>query len=391
MRPAVFVWQFDRDYPGAEPDDRRLPISAVWVKTHAGSTWMGQVYAHPAAPRSRASVTHLAQTYRDQGLEFWPWWEPQGRDRDGEVARCVDVLKGIADAGLPPRLVFDLEVEPTPHFWKGTPGQVVELCDRIRAEVPEAELWLCHYQDTAIGLPQIAPAFAGFVTMDYWTDFGVTPEAQLWASAQRLGVYGKPVIYGLPGAAPAAEMARALAWVRDRRAQAVLWRRGTTTAEVWQTVAAQAAPPPTPPDVVLQYRIDRALECLTGDFTAAKGAIDQLLADLAATGEVPVVTGGLPPVLTTPAQRGLGEGSEAPVALPPSTLRQARARVARHLPHPWVVAGLGALVTALDAVSQHLLAGSLPIPDPAVRAALIALLPALVAALRARIPEEEAP
>jgi hypothetical protein len=247
MRIATYVWEFTRDYPGAQADDRALPLAAVWVKTHDGATWMGDIAPHPAAPRSSAGVAHLAQVYAAQGIDFLPWCVPTGRDLAGETARAVEVLDGLVAAGAPPRLVLDVEADATAAFWKGTPADLRALVAGIRAAHPQAELVLCHYQYDEIGFAQIADLFAAFTTMDYWTDFGVRPETRLdWSYAHLAGV-GRPVTWGLPGDATPADMTRALAWVRDHGGRAVIWRRGTTAAPVWAAVAAFAMPEPPPP------------------------------------------------------------------------------------------------------------------------------------------------
>jgi hypothetical protein len=239
MRIPVYVWQFDADYPGARADDTALPIAEAWVKTHFGSSWMAAAYTHPAAPAGVESVVHLARVYQAQGIGFVPWCEPAGRDVLGEVARACDVLEGLQRAGAPLRLVFDVEAESSPHFWKGSAADMRALVEGIRARFPDADLCLCHYQHDEIAFDRIADLFTSFSTMDYWNDFGTDPIARLTWSHQRLAPLGRPVIYGLPGSAPAGELARALAWVRDTGGgRAAIWRRGTTPAVNWDAIAA---------------------------------------------------------------------------------------------------------------------------------------------------------
>jgi hypothetical protein len=40
IKIEAVVWQFNRDYPGAEPNDLNLPIKTVYIKTHDGTDWM---------------------------------------------------------------------------------------------------------------------------------------------------------------------------------------------------------------------------------------------------------------------------------------------------------------------------------------------------------------
>lgn len=239
MRIPAYVWQLNRDYPGAEPDDANLPLSEVWLKTHDGVTWMGNIYRHPAAPLSGASVTHLTQVYAQNNIRFVPWCVPTGEDIPREAEIATEVLDGLAAAGAPLRLALDIEVENTPNFWKGTPAQLAELVDRIRQAYSSAELTLVLYQDVAIGLNTIGPLFDVFSTMDYWNDFGTQPEVQLRGSLQRLAPFARPIIYGLPGNAPQVELVRALNWVETNGGgKAVLWRRGTTSHDNWDLVAS---------------------------------------------------------------------------------------------------------------------------------------------------------
>ena len=159
MRVATYVWQLTRDYPGAEADDRRLPLSEVWFKTHDGPAWMGHFDAHDRAPASSASVSRLAVSYLQQGVGFAAWCVPTGEDVAAEADLAIAVLDGLVAAGARPRLAFDVEVEDTPNFWKGSPSQLIELVSRVRARHPSAELSLVVYQDAEIGLSQIAPHF----------------------------------------------------------------------------------------------------------------------------------------------------------------------------------------------------------------------------------------
>jgi hypothetical protein len=373
-RVYVFVWQFELDYPDASGthDDRTLPARGFWVKTHAGATWMGRISRHPAAPRGADGVMHLARVYGDQGFEFWPWCEAQGRALDAEIARGREVMQALKAAGLPARLVVDFEVESTGNFWLGSREDAVRLMAEL---AQEGEVWLCHYQDRQIWLDDLAPHVTGFVTQDYWPDFRTTPEAQLLASTQRLARFDKPVIYGLPASAPPDELGRALRWLAERGARGALWRRGTATAATW--AAIQDAPDgdharPVPPEAVLQFRIDRALECLTGNFVAAQSAIDQLLHELSGDAYPRVA---VEPLVVT-------QAPTAPRTTAATTARARLSRLRRHLPHPWIVAAVATATTAAQAIMDAIAEGRLILPNPIAHAAAIAILPLLVRLLR---------
>ena len=238
MRLAAYVWQLTRDYPGSQPDDRRLPLSEVWFKTHDGPTWMRHFDAHPRAPVSAASVARLVRWYAARGLAFVPWCVPTAEDLSAEAALAGEVLDGLVSAGAPARLAFDLEVEDTPNFWKGSPSELLDLVGRVRLRYPRAELSLVVYQDAEIGLNQIGPHFDVLASMDYWPQYGTEPLPQLEASRDRLRRFGKSIIYGLPGDAPPAELATGLSWVQAQGSQAVLWRRGLVPLETWDVIAS---------------------------------------------------------------------------------------------------------------------------------------------------------
>jgi hypothetical protein len=238
VKIASYVWQLTRDYPGADPDDAHLPISEVWVKTHDGVSWMSHFDDHPAAPGSTAGLADLVRHYADRAIGCVPWCVPTGEDIRREAELAHEVLVGLERAAAAPRLAFDVEVEDSPNFWKGTPDELAALVGRVRQASPRAELWLVLYQDTAIGLERVAPLFDGYVTMDYWNNYRTQPEAQLDQSRRRLAAFGKPIAYGLPGDAPSAEFARGLSWVaRQPDGRAVVWRRGITLAENWALIA----------------------------------------------------------------------------------------------------------------------------------------------------------
>jgi hypothetical protein len=237
LRVGTYVWQLNRDYPGAEADDRRLPVSEIWFKTHDGPAWMGHFYTHPRAPSSLASVADLVRGYAACSLSCVAWCVPTAEDVAAEAALAGGVLDGMLAAGAPARLAFDVEVEDTPNFWKGSPAQLLELVTRVRQRHPRAELTLVVYQDEEIGLSQLAPAFDVLSSMDYWTYYGTQPLAQLQSSHDRLAAFGKPIVYGLPGDAPEAELVIALRWVEAQGSRAVLWRRGLVPLHTWELIA----------------------------------------------------------------------------------------------------------------------------------------------------------
>jgi hypothetical protein len=142
--------------------------------------------------------------------------------------------------------------------------------------------------------------------------------------------------------------------------------------------------PSVPPEAILQFRIDRALECLTGNLVGARDAIDQLLVELAdaeAPRYPPVQVRDAPTsAVTVPAR----SEHQAVVATP---RRRALRQWRHHLPHPWIVAGIAAATTALQSIFDALASGRVAVPSPGIHALAIALLPIVIRALRA-IPNE---
>lgn len=251
MRIPVAVWQFDDDYSGALGNDAQLPISEMWVKTHFGPYWMSRTYDHPLAPSSIASVEKLIGIYDDQGIGFVPWCEPRGLDVQGEIDRGVDVMTAMVRQGLAPRLVMNVESEPTPYFWKGTSQTMQQIISGIRSRVPGAWIGCWQYQTVEIDLDALAPLFDALITEDYWTDFRTDPATQLERSRVRLSGFDKPIIYSIEGNGTAEDTATALRWLKNAgagEADIVVWKRGNTSAANWDVIRSfDMTPPPPPP------------------------------------------------------------------------------------------------------------------------------------------------
>lgn len=243
VKVDAWIWDFGLDYPGSSNDDTTLPLSRVTLKTHESSRWF-----------SAAQLAGYIDIYRQQGIEFSAWCVPTGLVDDAALA--ISVLNDMRAAGIAePWLQLDVEVEPTPNFWKGTPAQLEGVFSRIRSACPWAKLILCTYQfdDAAYGINRVAPYADWLCTMSYWNDFRTAPELRLQYEVSQLARHGKPIQFGLPGNAPATEMTRALRWLDPRgglEIPPIIWRRGTTTAETWNAIAAYAMQwrPPAPPE-----------------------------------------------------------------------------------------------------------------------------------------------
>lgn len=287
MRVAQTVWQFDQDYPGVASNDATLPIDRMLVKTHDGANWMNTFDDHPEAVNGPDQIRQLVTLYADQGIRFVPWFVPTGRAMGTEQAMLTQVVQVLPDGQR--EIWFNVEREDTPYFWKGTPDELVALANTARRAAPDVRvvLW-CYQYGAEFGFPQVVDAFDAVATEDYWNDFGTTPEARLAFSARAIGPTGKPIIYGLPGNAPADEVQRALQWIAagsdPKYKDVCVWRRGTTTRAVFDTIAAfdiGVVVEPTPePETEQVTNLKAALAIDAGVFDAealaAEGAARRL-------------------------------------------------------------------------------------------------------------------
>jgi hypothetical protein len=238
----VWIWNLNDDYPGVNNDDSQLPIGRACLKTHESSRWF-----------SAAQLAGYIDTYRQQGIEFSAWCVPTGLTDDAALA--ISVLNDMRAAGIAePWLQMDVEVEPTQYFWKGTPAQLEGVFSRIRSACPWAKLILCTYQfdEATYGISRLIPYIDWIATMSYWNDFRTAPELRLQYEVSQLARHGKPIQFGLPGNVAAGEMTRALRWLDPRgglEIPPIVWRRGTTTLETWNAIAAYQMQwqPPAPP------------------------------------------------------------------------------------------------------------------------------------------------
>jgi hypothetical protein len=98
------IWQFGRDYPGAEANDLNLPIKTVYIKTHDGTDWMSTYDSHPKAVSGPDALRNLVRDYSYLGIDVVAWFVPYGTDVEGQLQRAREVI----DAGVK-GLVADVE------------------------------------------------------------------------------------------------------------------------------------------------------------------------------------------------------------------------------------------------------------------------------------------
>ena len=257
MKTRGWIWQFDADYPGPDPNDGNLPMGEAWKKTHNGIWWMGDISAHPLEPRNANDVRYLQGVYEDQGIGFVPWCVPQGHWPEAEADIAIEVLKVTG------KLVLD--VEPYEWFWTGPWANLHPYMQRIRAAVPDAWICICidprygqygpHWVDkyADVHFDEWLPYIDSVATMDYWDDFGVDPVWQIDHTWARLKDCGKEVIFTLPAVSPVEKFRRGLARAVEVGAHqsafgaTSIWRRGGWTADNIEAVRDQELSQPGDP------------------------------------------------------------------------------------------------------------------------------------------------
>jgi len=236
------IWQFGKDYPGAQGDDTLLPVGTVYVKTHDATNWMSAYDEDPMAVSGPYSIRRLIDHYQAQGIEVVAWFVPKGGDVEGQVRMAEAVL----DSGV--RALY-ADIEPFDGFcYLDCDYLAREFWWRLRRERPEANLgviydprpWTWADSGTANWL---AVANAG-LPMCYWEMFadqgawgdprGCVSQAHSDLSLLAPGV---PLEYipMLEGDTTGGRFLDAMDAAREARASKVsLWRRGLVRQEVWE-------------------------------------------------------------------------------------------------------------------------------------------------------------
>lgn len=248
------IWQFTRDYPGADGNDLNLPIKTVYVKTHDGTDWMSTYDSHPKAVSGPDSLRNLIQHYSSQGIDVVAWFVPYGSDIEGQLQRAREVI----DAGVK-GLVADVEPYPgfchqdcamlAEHFWKP-----------LRAQRPSVSLGVTYDpRSDALGSAAVK-AWLSVADMAapecYWETFsgqGVwgDPGGCVMQSYTDLRAMtpGRNVEFApmLQGNASAAGVRFALdTAVSLGASRASLWRRGVVPSDVWNEIRAYLGEPNRP-------------------------------------------------------------------------------------------------------------------------------------------------
>lgn len=244
IRIEAVVWQLNKDYPGADPNDANLPFHGVYIKTHDGTDWMATYDHNPLAVSGPDAIRNLINIYGQQGIDVAAWFVPTGRDVNTQVQLAEQVL----DSGV---MALYADVEPFDGFCSSDCQFLAEaFWQRLRAERPQAKLgviydprpWWWGPADVGEWLA-VADVAA---PMCFWEDYvGQSPWADpggcVFQAHQDLSQIapGKTLEYApmLQGDTtpdrfkPAVDAALAVGAQRVS-----VWRRGVVSADLWQAI-----------------------------------------------------------------------------------------------------------------------------------------------------------
>ncbi len=248
------IWQFDQDYPGAEPNDSLLPIQTVYVKTHDGTDWMSTYDKSPVAISGPDSVRRLLDTYNQQGIQVAAWFVPFGTDIQSQLTMAEQVI----DAGVSALYV---DVEPFYGFCDDNCAFLAEnFWWSLRAARPAARLGVIYdprtwYWESSATARWLSVADVA-QPMCYWESFaGTTPWGDPAGCVEQARfdlnklAPGRSLDYipMLQGDSTAERFREALDGASISGASRVsVWRRGVVPAAVWSAIRDYAGPAAEP-------------------------------------------------------------------------------------------------------------------------------------------------
>lgn len=254
IQADAVIWVFNKDYPGAEPNDSLLPIQTVYVKTHDGTDWMSTWDMNPAAVSGPDSIRHLLDVYHQQGIDVAAWFVPYGTDVQGQLSMAEQVI----DAGV---AALYVDVEPFSGFCDSDCGFLAEnFWPSLRAARPAARLgviydprtWYWGSSATATWLSVADVA----VPMCYWESFAGQPPWDDPAGCVEQARFnlntlapGRSLDYVpmLQGDSTPQRFLQALDGASISGASHVsVWRRGVVPADVWSAIRNYPGPATKP-------------------------------------------------------------------------------------------------------------------------------------------------
>jgi hypothetical protein len=236
------IWQFGKDYPGAQGDDTLLPVQTVYVKTHDATNWMATYDENAMAVTGPNSIRRLIDHYQGQGIEVVAWFVPKGGDIEGQLRMAEAVL----DSGV--RALY-ADIEPFDGFCHLDCDHLArEFWWRLRQERPEANLGVIYdprpWTWVESGTANWLAAANAALPMCYWELFvdqgawgdprGCVSQAHSDLSWLAPGL-SLEYIPMLQGDTTSGRFLAAMDAAREAGASKVsLWRRGVVSREVWE-------------------------------------------------------------------------------------------------------------------------------------------------------------
>lgn len=310
MQIAAWVWQLSQDYPGAEPDDSKLPIDQMWVKAADGMWPQGHFDSHPAEISGLAAARELRDIYHRQGINMIPWVVPHGTypgagpgPRDDSYAFAEGRMHGqYAEAARDQtgndRAVLIVDLEPSyyggsgnPQFWRDDLGAgPQQVRDYLNGALDGGaqEVWLSSvWRDNPQALRDVSIQSwlaSNLVTevhpQIYWTDMQKPWGAALDELDAAITALGLPDLMPagrirptMPGTGTAADI---IAFIERCRTRGFLrpsiWRRGTVPSAVWEAIGLRPeweAPP-----------VGTSLSSVRLDVLDARAAVDRAIQSL---------------------------------------------------------------------------------------------------------------
>ncbi len=276
----AWVWQFSTD---GTPQQLASVLAqynlGIILKTHNGTSWMGDWDKSPQAVTGPAQVQNLANYFEKNGVPFHTYCVLNGVDPMTEAQMCAQVIGAGARS-----VVIDLE--PWAGYWAGTPQSAAAFAQEFRRQQPNGVVGLCveprPWVMPNIPVAQFASIAQVIEPMVYWETFntsenasdfkaagfdpgqrGICPEFLLDVSSSMFSSYGLPI-------QPVGQGDSTLdAWVRFLTHAYALgmgcvsaWRYGVTNTAVWPLLKANppgsqiVAPTPTAkPTVAPKFKI----------------------------------------------------------------------------------------------------------------------------------------
>lgn len=198
----VAIWHVQGDWVAEARDieslarliKQRTPaISAIFIKTSNGASWMGRRDTKTAMEiNGPADIAKWVDIMNQHGIECHAWCVVEGLDVQAEISLIVQACR------VPGIKSMILDVEPYQAYWKGTSQDVVRLMEGVRGELGMAfhigmsvDPRRHHY--SSIFPTSWRPYIGSVHPQCYWGEMGRSPRSVLDETYQVWGGYGLPL------------------------------------------------------------------------------------------------------------------------------------------------------------------------------------------------------